>query len=145
MHGMTTADPITPPVESSVPVLTEFGDRLLWIRVFELRIISRAKMAELLGEGYDDSTLGTWEEKQHRPRDKAAVAKRYREVALEHGKDISASWILYGSGLLVTLLTYGDTTDNVSYPDFVVIDQRQGRLDLEPFPPARTAAALTLV
>jgi hypothetical protein len=135
---MTTAEyaftPSDDPKPMEIPVLTDIRDRLRWIRVFELDDLSLRRLAELLGPGYNDSTIGTWEKKLHMPHNTAAVAQRYREVAKGFDKDISTDWILYGSGLLVTFVTYLD-----------IVDDPQLRLPGIELPPTRNDTELTLV
>lgn len=128
----SSIDPSDDQLAEETPVLTDIRDRLRWIRIFELDV-SRKKMAELLGPGYDDSTIGTWEKKLHMPHDTGAIARRYREVAKSYGREISAEWILYGYGRLVTLVTYLDIVEepqlvfpNFDYPPA----KRQGSLQL---------------
>lgn len=83
------------------PRLDTFADRILWVRVFELGNPSRMAMAELLGDGYNDATLGTWENGDHEPRKMHVVARRYEAVAKAHGVDyITAEWILDGGVII---------------------------------------------
>lgn len=80
------------------------GERLKWVRVFELGDPPRSKMAELLGAGFNDSTLKTWEDEGRTPRKVHEVAKRYEELAKAAGaRHITADWILYGGDLKIVL------------------------------------------
>ena len=97
---------------------------------------SQAQMAEKFEAS--EATISSWETEARRPHNLLDVLKRWAELC-----NVDYTWLVTGSG---TIVTYGDTTDALSYTGPVVVDpERQGRLALEPFPPSRSDPNLTLV
>lgn len=85
----TSASPST----HYIPQLPSFGDRLLFVRTYVLRI-SRLELAEKVG--YPHSTIRTWENGTL-PHDQAAVAQAYARAAQAVEPRITRDWLLYGN------------------------------------------------
>jgi len=75
----------------------------------------------------------SWEQNLHKPHDLFGVLEEWARLT-----NVSYTWLLTGGGEIVTEY-------DSEYHGPVVVDERQGRLKLNPYPPSRIDPELSLV